>query len=1053
MDVSDTHDYLIQGRRELTSGVYLVPRRTMSCRRITSRARSPLRWLMAVACFGLAGGFDATPRVSAASAQVGRDLRYTQWQTENGLPSNKINDVLQTRDGFIWIATFDGLARFDGDKFTLFDENNAEGLLDHSLTCLFEAADGALWIGHSSGAVTEFKAGKFTTTPPSDHLSPGITRTVTADQAGDIWTYSAAGLLIRVKDKLTLTPKSGIAHLLIALTRSPTGKIWVANEGELSFLEGSRLVPIPLGPEKTPATEFVQGICATRDGGLWVASGDRIRMYKDGRWVETLCTLPFPGMALHVFKETARGQLVAGSSEHGLYLISTAPGGELRSLSRATGFASDWILSLCEDREGGLWVGTGGGGLLMIRHSQVDTPAPPDGWQSRVILSVSPSRAGGLWIGTEGAGLYLFRDGQWENFALKAGLRNPYVWSVFEDSHGVLWAGTWSNGVYTRAEGGFLRAPGLDRMNIPMPAICEASAGGLWVGAEPGLLRYQEGKATWVEAVPENRLHDVRAVRESADGTVWFGSNGGGLGRLKNGECRHFGKKEGLPSEFVQCLHLDANGALWIGTAGAGLVRFHEGVFSTLGTDQGLPNAVICHIEEDQNGYMWLSSHGGILRASKIDLDRCASRQQSTVDFLSYGLSDGMPSLDCSGGMQPAGCQLPDGRLAFGTSKGLAIIDPAHLELNPLPPPVSIVALKIDGADATRQLRASTQIVIPPGAHRLEFHYAGLSFAAPEKVRFKRRLAGLETDWVNVGTKRAVDYNYLPPGDYRFQVTACNNDGIWNPEGVTLAVTVLPFFWQTLWFKVLAIAALIGASSSWVWFETHRRLRQKLALLEQKRAVALERARIASDMHDDLGSQLTQITMLSETARSGLDNTAAASQRLTQIYDTARGLTRAMDEIVWAVNPKHDTMESLVTYLEKFALDFLGAAGLRCRLELPLEYPVWSPSSELRHNLFLAVKEALNNAVKHAGATVVLIALEISASDYQLTIQDDGRGFDPTAATTATDAPDRLAGGNGLENMRRRLARINGECKIVSAPGQGTKVILIVPATPPLAKA
>ena len=987
--------------------------------------------------FGAGGVFVCFSLVQAGAvpaSSVFPDLHISAWQVENGLPSNKIMDVVQAQSGFIWIATFDGLVRFDGEKFTVFDENNSAGLLDHSLTCLVEGRDGSLWIGHSNGAVTHLVDGRFETITPKNPQT-GVIRSIAFDQAGDLWTYSDTGLLTRLKDGFALQPESGIAHLLMALASSSDGKIWVSCAGQLSLLQDGRLASIPL----ERAGDFVQGICAARDGGLWVMSGNVLQKYKEGKWLQPVIALP-DGAPFHVFKETARGLLIAGTSDHGVYLIPTVPGEKIRQLSRANGFASDWILSLCEDREGGLWVGTGGAGLLMIRRTQVDTPAPPDQWQSRAVLSVSPARSGGLWVGTEGAGLYRLHDGQWENYAKGAGIRNPYIWSVVQDGQGTVWIGTWSNAVYRGDDGVFVRAPGLDTMNIPAPVICEAAAGGLWVGTNLGLMLYRDGKVVWTEPESGIKMRDIRAVKEAKDGTVWFGSNGGGLGQIKNGKISHFGKAEGLAGEFLQCLHLDDSGALWIGTSGAGLVRFKDGKFSTLGIDQGLPNAVICDIQEDGRGFLWLSSHAGLLCGKKEDMDRCADGLQLTVDFLSYGLSDGMPSLDCSGGMQPAGCKMPDGRLAFATSKGLAIIDPARIETNLIVPPVAIIALMVDGRDVTARLAASTPIIIPPGSHRLEFQYAGLSFAAPEKVRFKRRLIGLEREWVPVGSKRSADYNYIPPGNYEFQVIACNNDGVWNTTGASLAVTVQPFFWQTLWFKLLMLALLIVASGSLVWFETRRRLQQKLALLEQKRAIANERARIASDMHDDLGSHLTRISMLSETARSGIHDTAIAGDNLKQIYDTARGLTRSMDEIVWAVNPKRDTMDSLVSYLEKFALDFLGAAGIRCRLELPLEYPLWTPNSEVRHNLFLAFKESLNNAAKHSGADLVQITLHISETDYTLLVEDNGRGFVVTTGSSS---------GNGLGNIRRRMERINGRCEISSSSGHGTKVTLIAPADIP----
>jgi signal transduction histidine kinase len=335
---------------------------------------------------------------------------------------------------------------------------------------------------------------------------------------------------------------------------------------------------------------------------------------------------------------------------------------------------------------------------------------------------------------------------------------------------------------------------------------------------------------------------------------------------------------------------------------------------------------------------------------------------------------------------------------------------------------------------------------IPPGRKRFEFRYTGLSFTVPEKVRFQYRLEGLETDWVDAGIKRVVNYSYIPPGTYKFHVKACNNDGVWNDEGAELAFTVLPHFWQTWWFRVLATLTAAGAVAGSVLFETRRRMHRKLERLEHQRAIERERTRIAQDIHDDLGASLTRITLLSQNARSELDDPAQAAVDLDRIYGTARELTRAMDEIVWAVNPKHDTLDSLASYLGRFAQDFLGAAGIRCRLRLPLELPQWPLTAEVRHNLFLAFKESLHNAVKHAAATEVQVALKVEPASFVLSVKDDGCGFRPAspAAQTPPD-PARSANGNGLVNLRRRLKEIGGDCEIKSAPRAGTDVTFRVP--------
>jgi signal transduction histidine kinase len=578
-----------------------------------------------------------------------------------------------------------------------------------------------------------------------------------------------------------------------------------------------------------------------------------------------------------------------------------------------------------------------------------------------------------------------------------------------------------------------------------MTSLLHGQNGTTWIGTANGLLRYQGGKLAAYGEQEGLELPDVRAIAQATDGTVWFGMNGGGLGRLREGTLKQFRKRDGLSSDFLQTLKLDADGTLWIGTSGGGLDRLRNEHFAAISRTNGLADDVICHIEDDGRGYFWMSSHNGIMRVSKTELNGCADGRTNWVDCLTYSKGEGLPTLECSGGMQPAGCKTADGRLWFPTSKGLVAIDPSDVKKNQLAPPVVIEEILVDGKPVPEPRNAELPLQIPPGRHRFEFHFTGLSFTVPEKVHFKHRLDGLEQDWSEPDAKRSADYGYIAPGDYTFEVVACNNDGVWSERGASLRFTLLPFFWQTWWFRALAILSGGAAVAATVIFAMRRRLERRLERLEQQRALERERARIAKDIHDDLGASLTRISMLSQSARSELDHSAAASD-LDRIYETSRELTRAMDEIVWAVNPQHDTLDSLATYLGKFAQDFLAAAHIKCRLDVPMQLPAWPLTAEIRHNLFLAFKEALNNAVKHAHTTEVWISLAINGMGFTLQLEDKGRGFAPESAGNGSPRdPERLSGGYGLVNMRRRLTEIGGRCEIQSTSGAGTRVSFVVP--------
>ena len=964
---------------------------------------------------------------------------YThQWLREDGLPQNSVTAVVQTQDGYIWIGTYNGLSRFNGEQFTVFETGTTPGLASSRITSLFEDANGVLWIGHESGELTRYQSGRFEICPVKAARYHGSIVGIVTDESGDLWLQNEDGLLARERDGTVLTPESGIYGGICQLTRNRQGVIWVARNGRVSALHRGGLTPLPTVDGNTN-TSFI-GIGAAQDGGLWLATITQLREWKDGGWVKDRGIPPFDGAPVLKLIENRQGALIAASSDHGFAIIP--PEGGISKFNRSTGFPSDWVTELCDDREGGIWVGTGGAGLARVQECNVQTLSPPDAWQGRAVLSVCSDHDGALWAGTEGVGLYRFQNGRWTNYGFQDGLENPYIWSIAEDDSGQLWAGSWASGLFVRHGERFVHAPGLENIAGPMPALLPSAQGGLWIGTGNGLLRYQApGTFSWFGRQSGFPNNDVRCIRANSDGAVWFGTSGQGLFRLQNGRLNSFHHADGLASEFIQCLREGDHGALWIGTSGGGLCRFKSGRFSILTRAQGLADNVICDIEDDGRGNFWLSSNNGIFRLAKSAAEAFADGKINSVFCNTYGISDGMPTLECSGGLQPAGCRTADGRLLFTTSRGLVSINPGAIKVNPLPPPVVIEKLLVDGESRPIDPNSPDRFEVPPGRHRLEIQYAGLSFAAPYKVRFKHRLAGLDTDWIDAGSKRTADYDYIPPGSYQFQVIACNNDGRWNETGSSLGFTVLPYFWQTAWFRVSALAGLVVATGVAAWYWTRRRMRARLERMEHQRSLERERARIAKDIHDDLGASLTRINLLSQSARRDMVGDAQSAKTLDQICSTARELTRAMDEIVWAVDPQHDTLDSLASYLGKLIHEVLLDSGIRYRLDFPIQLPPWPVTAEVRHNLFLACKEALHNVLKHSGATEVNVSIAIEPEAFAVTISDNGCGFDPAAPA----GPARFHR-NGLVNMRQRLQEIHGRCELRSRAGQGTTVTFFLPA-------
>ena len=990
------------------------------------------------------------PGFCEITSSANSNFLFDAWRTEDGLPQNSVTAIVQSGDGYLWFGTYNGLVRFDGVHCTVFDNGTTPQMSSSRVTSLFEDASDNLWIGHETGDLTQFRYGSFTHVALPSGSPDGPIIAIDKDSEGTLWLLNKAGWLFSTNGaQLLISDKNSTNGPGVpSLARDVNGTLWVVRAGVVGSMKKGRLSPwLPGGKENT---NYFQTAVASHAGGLWLVGNERIARWNGSGPVADLGPAPWGQSFVTALLETRSGDLLAGTLNEGLFLIS--PDGTQQQFTRSNGLSHDWVRCLCEDREGSVWVGTGGGGLNAMRRRTVEMVKTPDDWQGRALLSVSPGADNSVWVGTEGGGLYQLNGETPVTFGQTNGLANLFIWSVLEDRKHKLWVGTWGNGIFARQGESFQPPAWWPDPTAAVLALYQGRNGTLWIGAESGLGCFQNGQCSWLTRQDGLVLPDVRAISEDSEGVIWFGMSGGGLGRLQNGKLTQFRKADGLASDFVWSLLAEDNGTLWIGTFGGGLSRFLKGKFTTVSTSKGLPNNVICHIADDGRGNFWMSSYGGIFRVSKEELRQCADGTVKELNCFTYGKADGLSTLECSGGFQPSGCQTPDGRLWFPTSKGLAVVDPAQARINPLAPKVVIESVMVDGepvALPSQEGAAAGQLQIQPGKQRFEFHCSGLSLIAPQKVRFKYRLDGSSEDWEQAGTRRVAYYGYLKPGEYTFHVTACNNDGVWNEQGAKLTLRVLPYFWQTWWFTVGMIVAGAGLVAGTARYITRRRLKQKMELLERQRALEKERARIAKDIHDDLGASLTRITLLSQSSRADLEDPHSAAADFDQIYVTARGLTQALEEIVWAVSPQHDTLDSLATYLGKFAQDFLSVAGVRLRLNVPMQLPAWPLTAEVRHNLFLAFKEALNNVLKHASATEVRVSLALTPSGFALSVDDNGRGFHPaeigkSAVERADRDVTRLAPGNGLENMRKRLEEIGGVFELRSSPGEGTRVGFLV---------
>ncbi|MCX6929694.1 MAG: triple tyrosine motif-containing protein, partial [Verrucomicrobia bacterium] len=527
-----------------------------------------------------------------------------------------------------------------------------------------------------------------------------------------------------------------------------------------------------------------------------------------------------------------------------------------------------------------------------------------------------------------------------------------------------------------------------------------------------------------------------------------IGTDGKGLDRFKDKACVLIDTRAGLLSDWIRTLYLDRQGSVWIGTVGGGLSRWRNGQINTFTMREGLPDNTISQILEDDTGRLWLGSNRGIACVSKHELEEFAAGKITFLYPQVYGRAEGMPSEECTGGFFPAGLKTKSGRLCFTTLKGMVVADPRTQAAGAPAPTVVLEEVMIDGVaadmrrsqaggmpiDSANQVasEAAIEIRVPPGKNRVEFRYTGISLSSPERVRFRYRLEPLHTDWVEAGARRTAFYSYVPPGEYQFRVIACDSCGTWNEAGASLSLLVLRHWWQSWWAMGLPALGLMASVAGAVRISEKRKHQRRLKLLEQERTLERERARISQDLHDDLGSSLTRISLLSDLARADRDNPRQVEAHLQKISQSAAQTVRALEEIVWALRPGSDSLQSLVEYIAHFANELFEEDNTRCRLDLPHDLPARSLPPEMRHNIFLVVKEALTNALKHSHAREVRVQAKATTNLLEIVVQDDGRGFE-THALVPT--PGKC---HGLGNMSLRAQEMGGTLEIESALGKGT---------------
>ena len=964
----------------------------------------------------------------------GKDIRSEYslqvWTKNDGLPSNTLHNIVKGNDGFLWIGTSNGLVRFDGSEFKTFTAANTPQIKANITADLFKDSKGKIWFSNGGAGLVMMDHQKFRRISEEDGLSINHPSSFAEGKNGKMYIGTfGGGLNIFYNEKFgVVKKKQGLSsNDMHSILMDREGRLWIGTYDEgINLLDNTGIIKFSFSPKSAVEQIF----------------------------------------------QDSEGKILAGT-HNGVYVFngkSFETGKEFLPLKGKT------INHIIEDNEGNLWFSTSNKGIYVYNHSYFFNLNTNNLLPSNKISQVLPTESS-IWICSADGGLFNLRQNKIKVLSKMQGTPDEIIRTIFQAPDDALWIGT-INGIAKYDEDENKVTPFESHIpGLSVHAWAANAEGEIFLGTlQHGLVKIVHNKLIKVAARELLKVNFIRSLKFDDNGTLWIGTNGAGVVLLKNGKVKFIDKASGLSSDFIACIYKDRRNNFWVGTSGGGISVLNSSgtILKTFSDKEGLANNIVNSIVEDEEGVIWVgtsvsgisrikdnsifnfnernglysntlkkllydghttfwaTSNQGVFSIEKKAFNNVANGKTEKLVFSLFGKNDGMIDDDFLAVADNAGCISRTGKIYAPSHDGVVIIDPKLFKTKAEPPRVYIDDVFVNYKERTKDVLKD----LSPNTESVQINYGGISFTHGKYLKYKYILGGIDKDWVFVGTRRQAFFTHLPHGSYTFKIVAVTPEGTESKNAALINFTIHPYFWQTFWFQALSAVVILGLTTIYLLFYFKRKYKRKVKIIEAEAALERERMRISKDMHDELGASLTKISLMSDLAKRDLEDPGQLKKDLNSISEASRDTALTMDEIVWAVNPKNDALDKTIYYIVQYIEEFLSSTKIEFAINIPDTISAYYLRAELRHNLFLVIKEAVNNIVKHSGANLVTLNIIVEDFLFDLRLEDNGKGIDFASV-------DQFS--NGLENMRKRIEDFEGEFEIMNTLPAGTQIKIKLP--------